>query len=154
MLRFDFILGKVAPMNFKRRIGIVLALLVTNSTIGLSALLAQNSDQATTNDNQVRSAGEWLEFRQARFVGRPILLHLRSGFERAVIMPEPIKLLNQAQILPGCAVEIDTDVVGFFPTHTFTRTPIRFKGLATGTIYELRVRASAAGIIEPLQITR
>ena len=102
----------------------------------------------------VRPMGEWVEFRKARYGGSPILLHLRSGYERAVVMPEPIRLLDETQTLPGCAVEIDTDVVGFFPTRNFTRQPIRFVGLQSGTVYELRVRASPQGIRQPLQITR
>lgn len=130
---------------------------------GISASVAQqNTDvqaqQATPADNldpsSVRPMGEWLEFRQARYVDKPLLLHLRSGYERAVLMPEPIGLLDNGQSLPGCAVEIDTDVIGFYPTRSFKRTPIKFVGLDTGKIYELRVRASPEGMRQPLQITR
>jgi hypothetical protein len=123
----------------------------------LSAGYAQQAGPegtVTPSGQRVMPMGEWLEFRHARFTGRPILLHLRNGYERAVLMPEPIRLLDDAQSLPGCAVEIDTDVVGFFPTRTFTRRPIRFTGLDSGTVYELRVRASPSGILQPLQISR
>ena len=113
--------------------------------------------QSNPGDNvpdRVKPQGEWLEFRQARFANKPILLHLRQGYERAVLMPEPIRLENESQTLPGCAVEIDTDVVGFYPTQTFARKSIKFVGLRSGTVYELRVRASPDGIRQPLQITR
>lgn len=95
-----------------------------------------------------------MEFRQTRFNDKPILVHLRQGYERAVLMPEPIRFEDESQTLPGCAVEIDTDVVGFFPVQSFPRKPIRFVGLTTGTVYELRVRASPQGMRQPLRITR
>lgn len=133
-----------------------LAVLGALFTLCLTATGSQaevTGNSAGTPSN-VRPMGEWVEFRKARYTNEPILLHLRSGYERAVLMPEPIKLLNDAQVLPGCAVEIDTDVIGFFPTRTFAREPILFVGLQSGTVYELRVRASPAGIRQPLQITR
>lgn len=128
-----------------------------STLFALSVAVTSSQAEVTNNGSDavnVRPMGDWVEFRQARFAGAPILLHLRSGYERAVLMPEPIKLLNDAQTLPGCAVEIDTDVIGFFPTHTFSRKPISFVGLQSGTVYELRVRASPEGIRQPLQITR
>lgn len=118
---------------------------------------AQDTDSNAVTvqpSSNVRAMGEWAEFRKARYNDKPILLHLRSGYERAVLMPETIRLLDDTQTLPGCAVEIDTDVVGFFPTTSFARKPIRFVGLQSGTVYELRVRASPEGIRQPLQITR
>jgi hypothetical protein len=130
---------------------------------GISGSVAQQDTNAQaqeatpadeSNPSSVQPMGEWLEFRQARYVDKPILLHLRSGYERAVLMPERIGLLDDGQSLPGCAVVIDTDVVGFYPTRTFKRTPIKFVGLETGKIYELRVRASPEGMRQPLQITR
>ena len=110
--------------------------------------------QSVTNPDGNPSTREWLEFKQARYNGRSILVHLRTGFERAVIMPEPIRLSDPSSVLPGCAVAIDTDVVGFFPTRTFARKPLRLTGLITGTVYELRVRASPQGIQQVLQILR
>lgn len=98
--------------------------------------------------------GDWLEFKQTGFSGDPILLHLRTGYERAVLMPEPVRLQNANQRLPGCEVFIDNDVVGFYPTQTFKREPVRFVGIESGTVYELRVRASPRGMRQPLQINR
>lgn len=135
---------------------ISLAILAALSMLFLTATGAQAevAGNSASMPSNVRPMGEWVEFRKARYANEPILLHLRSGYERAVLMPEPIKLLDDAQVLPGCAVEIDTDVIGFFPTRTFAREPIKFVGLQSGTVYELRVRASPAGIRQPLQITR
>ncbi len=123
---------------------------------GLTSSQAQTTQSNAGREipSQIKTQGEWLEFRQTRFNNKPILVHLRQGYERAVLMPEPIRLENESQTLPGCAVEIDTDVVGFYPTKTFPRKPIRFVGLSTGTVYELRVRASPDGMRQPLQITR
>jgi len=134
-----------------RFIGLGALLTVYMATASAQAELGNNDSSRPDN---VRPMGEWVEFRKARYGTKPILLHLRSGYERAVLMPEPIKLLDDTQTLPGCAVEIDTDVIGFFPTHTFARKSISFVGLQSGTVYELRVRASAQGFRQPLQITR
>lgn len=113
---------------------------------------AHAQDDASRDD--ILSDTTWMEFRQARYTGEPILLHLKTGQERAVIWPEPIEFRNDSQSLPGCAVVINSDVVGFFPTTDFKRTRIQFKGLETGSIYELRVRATDNGMLEPLQISR
>lgn len=102
----------------------------------------------------VQPMGEWLEFRKARYVSKPILIHLRTGYERAVLMPEPVRLKANQSALPGCTIEIDAEVIGFYPTRTFARLGIKFIGLDTGKEYELRVRASTSGIRQPLQITR
>lgn len=110
--------------------------------------------QQVTNTDEDKKPLEWLDFKKARYFGKPILLHLRSGIERAVIFPEPIQFTDFSQSLPGCAIAIDNEVVAFFPTQTFRRTPIRFTGLNTDTVYELRVRASPQGIEQVLQILR
>ena len=143
-------------MVVTRSVSFMVLVALLNPLWGSTASWAQTR-QPNSGDNlpdRMKPQGEWLEFRQARFVNKPILLHLRQGYERAVLMPEPIRLENESQTLPGCAVEIDTDVVGFYPTQTFARKPIRFVGLRSGTVYELRVRASPEGIRQPLQITR
>ena len=130
--------------------------MLLNLLLGSTASWAQTAQSSSDGNvpGQMKPQEKWLEFRQTRFVNKPILLHLRQGYERAVLMPEPIRLENESQTLPGCAVAIDTDVVGFYPTRTFARKPIRFVGLRSGTVYELRVRASPEGIRQPLQITR
>ena len=126
---------------------IVVAVVVLSS---FPARQAQAQNDTASNPTNA----EWLEFRQAVFVGEPILLHLKTGQARAVVWPEPIELLNDKQQLPGCAVEIDNDVVAFFPLEDFNRMAIQFRGLETQIVYELQIRASSQGIEEPLQITR
>ncbi|NND92792.1 MAG: hypothetical protein HKN42_18195 [Granulosicoccus sp.] len=138
------------------------SVIVLTTLVSFSACISTSHAQQTKPDHSESNAAgddvvpmaEWLEFRKARYVTRPILLHLLNGHERAVLMPEPIRLLDEEQSLPGCAVAIDHDVIGFFPTRTFPRKPIKFLGLDSGTVYELRVRASPDGMQQPLQITR
>lgn len=132
---------------------VVLSILLITAA-GTQAQQPDSNAGNTLSADNVRPMGDWVEFRTARYGSAPILLHLRSGYERAVLMPEPIRLLDSNQTLPGCAVEIDTDVIGFFPTRNFVREPIRFVGLQSGSVYELRVRASPEGIRQPLQILR
>lgn len=119
----------------------------------VTALPLAVAQEGVTRDD-ILSDAEWLEFKKARFNGQPILLHLKTGQARAVIWPEPIQLFDDDQVLPGCAVEINNDVVGFFPTEDFNRTTIKFRGLDSQIVYELRIRASEQGIEEPLQILR
>lgn len=113
---------------------------------------AQSQPEITRDD--VQPMGQWFDFRQARYGSNGVLLHLRTGYERAVLMPEPIELKAGQSSLPGCDVEIDSDVIGFYPTRSFKRQSIKFVGLESGAVYELKVRSSTAGIRQPLQISR
>ncbi len=155
-MAFPFYNWQNIRMVVTRSVSFVILVTLLNPILGSTASWAQTSqpNSGSNIQDRVKTQGEWLEFRQTRFVNKPVLLHLRQGYERAVLMPEPIRLENESQTLPGCAVEIDTDVVGFYPTKTFARKSIRFVGLSSGTVYELRVRASPEGIRQPLQITR
>lgn len=157
---FRVCLRQSTPRVFARNTSCLLlcAALLILMTAGSSLAQFRESDigpqQRIPERIPERVPGEWTQFRKARYADEPLLLHLRNGHERAVLMPEPIRLLDETQSLPGCAVEIDTDVVGFFPTHSFDREPIRFVGERSGTVYELRVRASPNGVLETLQIAR
>lgn len=130
----------------------------TRTIVALSFIWMVSTSQACAqvdmSRDEILSDTTWMEFRQARYTGKPILLHLKTGQERAVIWPEPIEFRDDEQTLPGCAIVINSDVVGFFPTTDFKRTRIQFRGLETGNIYELRVRATDNGMLEPLQISR
>jgi len=69
-------------------------------------------------------------------------------------MPEPVELVSPREELPGCAVEVHSDVVGLFATQDFDRRPITFKGLQSGDNYVFRIRASKQGLRRPLQVNR
>ena len=127
---------------------------ITCLILALALTWTSGIAQQAVNPDDNQSAREWFDFKRARYIGRPILVHLRNGYERAVILPEPIKFKDSSQSLPGCAVAINEDVIGFFATRSFRRKAISFRGLNTGTLYELRVRASPEGIEQALQILR
>lgn len=112
-----------------------------------------NSQEALRNGT-VAPMGQWLEYREANFRGNPIFVHLRTGYERAIVMPEPVKQRDSAQQLPGSEILIDDNIVAFYPTITFSRRSVVFVGLETGTLYDLRIRASTQGMRKPMRINR
>ena len=114
------------------------------------AALAQESIES----GQVEPMGQWLEYRQLRFDNEQLLVHLRTGYERAIILPEPVVQSNDEQTLPGTEFIVNGDTVAFYPTRTFQRRSVVFVGLDTGTVYDLGVRASPDGFRQPLRIHR
>jgi hypothetical protein len=116
--------------------------------LGLQPTQAQQSLES----GAVLPMGEWLEFKQVTFTGSPILLHLRTGYERAVLFPESVRLENSNRKLPGCEIFLDNEIVGFYPTLNFKGEIVRLVGSETGDVYELHVRSSTVGIRQPLQI--
>ena len=103
---------------------------------------------------KVAPMGQWLEYREVGFNNQPILVHLRTGYERAIILPEPVVPRDDTQTLPGTEIVVDGNIVAFYPSITFKRAPVVFVGLDTGTVYDLRVRASTLGIRQPMRINR
>ena len=110
--------------------------------------------QESLESGKVAEMGEWLEYREVTFNDQPILVHLRTGYERAIILPEAVVQSDETQTLPGTEIVIDGDIVAFYPTITFKRVSVVFVGLDTGTVYDLRVRASTEGIRQPMRINR
>jgi len=106
---------------------------------------------------------EWAEAATLTYTGKPIDLHLRTGYERTVIFPEPIKLyavnnrLISAQFegnLPGCDVNIDDKVMGFSPLQRMQPQTVAVLGKNTGSIYELLVSSSPVGSRQPIDVRR
>lgn len=127
------------------------------STLTLIVFLACSgtaSSQEALRNGSVAPMGQWLEYREANFRGNPVLVHLRTGYERAIVMPEPVKLQDSEQKLPGSEILINDSIVAFYPTRTFTRRSIVFVGQETGTLYDLRIRASTQGMRQPMRINR
>jgi len=90
--------------------------------------------------------------REVPFRGKPILVHLRVGYERAIAFPEPVSLTSSVDpALPGCQVRIDRDLVGFYPSKDFTRRVFTLTG-QSGTRYELSIRASKEGMSNTLKL--
>lgn len=132
-----------------RCLSVAFLALVLSTSIGAPAY-----SQLALTEGTVAPMGQWLEYREARYNGNPLLVHLRTGYERAIVMPEPVMLDTSEQNLPGCEVVIDGDVVAFYPTETFTRRSIIVVGHESGIRYDLRVRASTQGIRQPMRLTR
>jgi len=98
--------------------------------------------------------GDWVEFLETQFDGKPLLVHLRFGYERAVLMPEPVKVKNENHTLTRTDVVIGNRVVTFYPMKEFGWSLIEFVGLDSGTVYELRIKASPMGKRQPIRINR
>ena len=128
---------------------LIAALVPFNTTLS-GHVIAQESLES----GKVAEMGEWLEYREVTFNDQPILVHLRTGYERAIILPEPVVQGDDEQTLPGTEIVIDGNIVAFYPTITFKRAPVVLVGLDTGTVYDLRVRASTEGIRQPMRIKR
>ncbi len=110
--------------------------------------------QEALRNGSVAPMGQWLEYREANFNNNPILVHLRTGYERAIVLPEPVELRDPNQSLPGCEIVISDNIVAFYPTQTYTRRPIVFIGKVTGAVYDLRIRASTKGMRQPMRVNR
>lgn len=133
------------------KVGTTLAvtILLVCTAISTAAL-----SQEALRNGTVAPMGQWLEYREARFSGSPILVHLRTGYERAIVLPEPVALRNPNQNLPGCEIIINDNIVAFYPTRTYARQSVEFIGLETGNIYDLRIRASTKGMRQPMRVNR
>lgn len=95
---------------------------------------------------------EGAPIRDIPFRGDPILVHLKIGHERAIAFPEPVTLNSSSDpALPGCEVTVDGDLVGFYPKEGFTRRTFSLTG-ASGTRYDLSIRASRVGMASTLKL--
>ena len=108
--------------------------------------------QQALQEGKVNPMGRWVEYVEANYQGEAIRIHLRTGYERAVVFPEPVRQLLPDQQLPGCEVLINDNVVAFYPEKNLERTNMVFTGELTGVRYEIIVRASSSGIRKPLRI--
>lgn len=134
------------------------ALLFAASAISLLGTPAigqsDNIDSPADISQRVQSVEEIEPFKQARYAGTAILIHLPTNMARALVMPEPVTLQGELQQMPGVELAYEGDVVGFFATLAFTRRPVSFIGVDSGVEYRLQIRASEDGIAEPLEIVR
>ena len=101
----------------------------------------------------VEPVGDWVRFDEVEWHGAILPLHLRTGYARPVIFPEPVAIAADKP-LPGCRVAVDVEVVAFAPTEHFTPHEIEFVGERSGTRYRLEVRSDVTGERIPLRIVR
>jgi len=133
-----------APLGVARPSLQFMPLLLSILLLAPASLVAQWQD--------IEPMGSWHDLKQVNYRGKPILVHLRTGYERALLLPEPVRLADPAQQLPGCEVKVDQDVVGFYPSESFDRRIIGFVGLNSGSTYEFKVRATPLGKRQPMQV--
>lgn len=131
--------------------------LKTTSAVALlivtSALSGLTGAQQALQDGTVVPMSSWVEAMKVQFVkNERILLHLRTAYERAIVMPEAVTPKDPEQRLTGCEIIIDGNVIAFYPTESYTREIVTFVGLETGTEYEFGVRSSTSGFRQPMQI--
>ena len=83
-----------------------------------------------------------------------LLLHIRNAHERIIAFPEPVEAIPEQQSLPGCNIIVDGEIIALYPTRTFQRVTLKFVGARSGTVYEIGVRSSPDGIIQPLKLVK
>lgn len=134
--------------------------LVAMATVALWIALS-NTTVLAQNFNSVIPMGEWAEFRKVTYSGNPVIVHLRTGYENAVIFPEPVNIRSidnklirsESQMrLPNCIININVDSVGFNPLGRFTEQRVTLRGSETGIIYDLLVSSSPNGSRQPMEI--
>lgn len=111
--------------------------------------------------DKVQPMGEWAEHINVKFDGKPLLVHLRTGYQREVEFPEPVALhsINNTAIfdgetagLPNCEIDISNNVMAFSPLQRFKQQRVSVRGTNTGTIYDLVVSSSATGKRQPIRM--
>lgn len=132
----------------------VMALLAFFACTTTTIAQQQDAIEADTNNTASVAAqpSNSLPFRQARYQGNALLIHLPTNAARALVMPEPVILQGDPEQMPGVELAYEGFVVGFFATEDFTRRSVSFLGKNSGTEYQLQIRASENGIIDPLEI--
>ena len=147
-----------ARLSKPRRILIRAAGLAT-----FAALFAFSPMTSAQSFDKVIPIGEWAQYINVQFDGKPILVHLRTGYERPIIFPEPVTLLSINGIpvaqgvvpsLPSCQIELDNDVMGFAPLKRFKQQRVEVRGLDTNRTYSLLVSSSPHGKRQPIQILK
>lgn len=123
------------------------------STDGANDARGAASVTDPTTDLEVEPTGDWLRFDEVVWNGASVEIHLRTGYERPIILPEPVAALGERS-LPGTEVTIDTEVVLFAPSEHFETRPLTLVGELTGTRYRLAVRSDPIGSRVPLRIVR
>lgn len=132
--------------------------------IAMYTLLLTTSVTTNTHaSDKIVPMGEWAEFITVNFDGKPLLVHLRTGYERAIMFPEPITLqsINDVAVqqgvapeLPNCNIELDYDVLGFAPLKRFGTQRLEARGVESGRIYILFVSSSPNGKRQPISFLK
>ncbi len=138
--------------------GYATLLITTLTTTALTSpsLLAQTFES-------VVPMGTWANNKAVRYAGAPVDLHLRTGYERAIIFPEPVTLyaVNNELVteyrdglLPDCVFEISDKTMSFSPFGRFLPQTVAVRGKNTGFVFELSVSSSPIGSRQPIEVQR
>ena len=120
---------------------------------GVSDPAASGNAFGTSAEFDVVPTGDWLRVDDVEWKGQPIEIHLRTGYERPLILPEPVRPMA-GQSLSGGGVTIDVELVLFAPREHFLEQDVVLVGERSGTRYRLAVRSDAFGSRVPLRIVR
>ena len=149
-------LRRSAPFTGTGALLLSLCAVLWASSWTASSLRAQTPGDETgprAADPAVEPTGDWLRFDEIVWDGSSVEIHLRTGYERPIILPEPVAALD-GRSLPGTEVMIDTEVVLFAPSEHFATRALTLVGELTGTRYRLAVRSDPIGSRVPLRIVR
>jgi len=134
----------------------LLALTLMLVTLTSNNLRAQNFESVVPMEN-------WASNKVVVYTRSPLILHLRTGYERAVVFPEPVTLYavnnelvnasNDGQI-NDCVIEISDDTMSFSPFGRFGDQTVAVRGKNTGFVFELLVSSSPVGSRQPIEIQR
>lgn len=151
-------------VDFKNKLTVARIALQQITLLAISALLLIGSTAVSAQTlDTIKPMGDWVEYLTVQYDGKPLLVHLRTGYQRAVLFPEPITLHSFNNIavidgnnleLPNCKIEIDSHVMEFSPLQKFKQRKVSVRGLHTGIVYELIVSSSSVGKRQPIQMTR
>lgn len=120
-------------------------------SLGSHDAIAQTRPEPGAETAEVAPVEEWVEFDRVEWRGDPIEVHLRTGYARPLIMPEPVRIVDRPP-LPGCDIEVDREIVLFEPRAHFTVEELVLAGMRTQTRYVVQVRSSAYGERVPLEL--
>lgn len=145
---------KIGASRYLSRYLLAFTLSTLLLTINATAANAQSFEK-------IIPMGEWAEFITVNFNGKPLTVHLRTGYERAIKFPEAVEILSINNVsnhqgvpheLPNTKIEVDADVIGFAPLQRFNQQTINVRGVESGRTYILKVRSSPTGKRQPIQI--
>lgn len=114
--------------------------------------IALSADCHGQDDASVFPVEDWVRFEKMHYAGGPLEVHLRTGYQRPLIMPEPVRLTSAAEAPQALTVDIDIDIVILSPSRHFSNARLTLVGLHTGHRYLVNLRSSATGDRIPLRL--
>jgi len=131
---------------------ITLSLLALTASLTWSTpLWAQDMERQADQPVPVAPLEKWLTMQEVVAGEEPVVLHLRIGYERPLVFPEPVSVSSRAP-LPATEVTVDAELVLFAPGGAFEDERLVFIGQTSARRYELIVSASRYGSRVPVRL--